>query len=259
MNRGRAMASKQPTRVRINHASRTAASALGHEIMAVPAFRPGRAGPNDQRGHSSGRSHEHRVARTYDAQPVQDVPAPHLARDHSRHHRSRRRVWAAFYYSTKKTVMRIATGPTGSAKIVQVLAKTLAKTTTGCSCSLSPPIGRCQRASLEQRQCRSCHRPDHGRQIAGLARGRHPAAERDRADRASARADAATPAAPSRNCRSRRPPRKGQRKAPKRPRPPSRQRPPKRRRPPRTKDNDSDDDDADDDTDQGQAQQQLRK
>jgi TRAP-type uncharacterized transport system substrate-binding protein len=35
-------------------------------------------------------------------------------------------VWAAFYYSTKNTVMRIATGPDG-AKIVQVLAKTLAK------------------------------------------------------------------------------------------------------------------------------------
>ena len=35
-------------------------------------------------------------------------------------------VWAAFYYSTKNTVMRIATGP-GSAKIVQVLANTLAK------------------------------------------------------------------------------------------------------------------------------------
>ena len=35
-------------------------------------------------------------------------------------------VWAAFYYSTKNTMMRIATGP-GSAKIVQVLANTLAK------------------------------------------------------------------------------------------------------------------------------------
>jgi TRAP-type uncharacterized transport system substrate-binding protein len=35
-------------------------------------------------------------------------------------------IWAAFYYSTKNTVMRIATGP-GSAKIVQVLANTLAK------------------------------------------------------------------------------------------------------------------------------------
>jgi len=35
-------------------------------------------------------------------------------------------VWAAFYYSTKNTVLRIATGP-GSAKIVQVLANTLAK------------------------------------------------------------------------------------------------------------------------------------
>jgi TRAP-type uncharacterized transport system substrate-binding protein len=35
-------------------------------------------------------------------------------------------VWAAFYYSTKNTVMRIATGPDG-AKIVQVLANTLAK------------------------------------------------------------------------------------------------------------------------------------
>jgi len=35
-------------------------------------------------------------------------------------------VWAAFYYSTKNTVMRIAAGP-GSAKIVQVLANTLAK------------------------------------------------------------------------------------------------------------------------------------
>jgi TRAP-type uncharacterized transport system substrate-binding protein len=35
-------------------------------------------------------------------------------------------VWAAFYYSTRNTVMRIATGPDG-AKIVQVLAKTLAK------------------------------------------------------------------------------------------------------------------------------------
>jgi TRAP-type uncharacterized transport system substrate-binding protein len=35
-------------------------------------------------------------------------------------------VWAAFYYSTKNTVMRIATGP-GSAKIVQALANTLAK------------------------------------------------------------------------------------------------------------------------------------
>jgi TRAP-type uncharacterized transport system substrate-binding protein len=35
-------------------------------------------------------------------------------------------VWAAFYYSTKNTVMRIATGP-GSAKIVEVLANTLAK------------------------------------------------------------------------------------------------------------------------------------
>src|SRR5580700_10166732 len=35
-------------------------------------------------------------------------------------------VWAAFYYSTKNTVMRIATGP-GSAKIVQVLATTLGK------------------------------------------------------------------------------------------------------------------------------------
>ncbi len=35
-------------------------------------------------------------------------------------------VWAAFYYSTKNTVMRIATGP-GSAKIVQVLANTLGK------------------------------------------------------------------------------------------------------------------------------------
>src|SRR5580692_5703149 len=34
--------------------------------------------------------------------------------------------WAAFYYSTKNTVMRIATGPDG-AKIVQVLANTLAK------------------------------------------------------------------------------------------------------------------------------------
>jgi TRAP-type uncharacterized transport system substrate-binding protein len=35
-------------------------------------------------------------------------------------------VWAAFYYSTRNTVMRIATGP-GSAKIVQVLANTLGK------------------------------------------------------------------------------------------------------------------------------------
>jgi TRAP-type uncharacterized transport system substrate-binding protein len=35
-------------------------------------------------------------------------------------------VWAAFYYSTKNTVMRIAAGPDG-AKIVQVLANTLAK------------------------------------------------------------------------------------------------------------------------------------
>jgi TRAP-type uncharacterized transport system substrate-binding protein len=35
-------------------------------------------------------------------------------------------VWTAFYYSTKNTVMRIATGP-GSAKIVQVLANTLAR------------------------------------------------------------------------------------------------------------------------------------
>jgi TRAP-type uncharacterized transport system substrate-binding protein len=35
-------------------------------------------------------------------------------------------VWAAFYYSTKNTVMRIAAGPNG-AKIVQVLANTLAK------------------------------------------------------------------------------------------------------------------------------------
>jgi TRAP-type uncharacterized transport system substrate-binding protein len=35
-------------------------------------------------------------------------------------------VWAAFYYSTRDTVMRIATGPNG-AKIVQVLAATLAK------------------------------------------------------------------------------------------------------------------------------------
>ena len=35
-------------------------------------------------------------------------------------------VWAAFYYSTKNTVMRIAAGPDG-AKIVQVLATTLAK------------------------------------------------------------------------------------------------------------------------------------
>ena len=35
-------------------------------------------------------------------------------------------VWAAFYYSTKNTVMRIATGPNGT-KIVQVLASTLAK------------------------------------------------------------------------------------------------------------------------------------
>ncbi len=35
-------------------------------------------------------------------------------------------VWAAFYYSTRNTVMRIATGP-GSTKIVQVLANTLAK------------------------------------------------------------------------------------------------------------------------------------
>ena len=35
-------------------------------------------------------------------------------------------VWAAFYYSTKNTVMRIATGPNG-AKIVQALASTLAK------------------------------------------------------------------------------------------------------------------------------------
>jgi len=35
-------------------------------------------------------------------------------------------VWAAFYYSTKNTEMRIATGPNG-AKIVRVLANTLAK------------------------------------------------------------------------------------------------------------------------------------
>jgi TRAP-type uncharacterized transport system substrate-binding protein len=35
-------------------------------------------------------------------------------------------VWAGFYYSTKNTVMRIATGP-GSAKIVQVLANSLGK------------------------------------------------------------------------------------------------------------------------------------
>jgi TRAP-type uncharacterized transport system substrate-binding protein len=35
-------------------------------------------------------------------------------------------VWAAFYYSTKNTEMRIATGPNGT-KIVQVLASTLAK------------------------------------------------------------------------------------------------------------------------------------
>ena len=35
-------------------------------------------------------------------------------------------VWAAFYYSTKNTVMRIATGPNGT-KIVQVLASALAK------------------------------------------------------------------------------------------------------------------------------------
>jgi TRAP-type uncharacterized transport system substrate-binding protein len=35
-------------------------------------------------------------------------------------------VWAAFYYSTRDTVMRIAAGPDG-AKIVQVLANTLAK------------------------------------------------------------------------------------------------------------------------------------
>ncbi|HEY3791849.1 MAG TPA: hypothetical protein VGM09_08460, partial [Bradyrhizobium sp.] len=32
-------------------------------------------------------------------------------------------VWAAFYYSTRNTVMRIAAGPNG-AKIVQVLANT---------------------------------------------------------------------------------------------------------------------------------------
>ena len=35
-------------------------------------------------------------------------------------------VWAAFYYSTKNTEMRIATGPNGT-KIVQVLASILAK------------------------------------------------------------------------------------------------------------------------------------
>ena len=35
-------------------------------------------------------------------------------------------VWASFYYSTKNTEMRIATGPNGT-KIVQVLASTLAK------------------------------------------------------------------------------------------------------------------------------------
>jgi TRAP-type uncharacterized transport system substrate-binding protein len=35
-------------------------------------------------------------------------------------------VWAGFYYSTKNTVLRIATGP-GSAKIVQVLANALGK------------------------------------------------------------------------------------------------------------------------------------
>ena len=109
-------------------------------------------------------------------------------------------VWAAFYYSTKNTVMRIATGP-GSAKIVQVLANTLAKSHDRLQLQVvTTDSANASAQALNSGSCRSCHRPDHDRQIAGLARGRHPAAERDRADRAGARAGAHSGS--SRRCRT---------------------------------------------------------
>jgi TRAP-type uncharacterized transport system substrate-binding protein len=52
-------------------------------------------------------------------------------------------VWAAVYYSTKATVMRVAAGPDGSAnaKIVQVLKKTVAQSHDRISLQLVPTDG----------------------------------------------------------------------------------------------------------------------
>ena len=109
-------------------------------------------------------------------------------------------VWAAFYYSTKNTVMRIATGPNGT-KIVQVLANTLAKSHD----QLQLQVVTTDSASASAQALRNGSAdlaivPIDRRQIAELARGRHPAAERDRADRAGTRADAHSGS--SRRCRT---------------------------------------------------------
>jgi TRAP-type uncharacterized transport system substrate-binding protein len=52
-------------------------------------------------------------------------------------------IWAGIYYSTKATVMRIAAGPAGSAnaKIVQILAKTVAQSHDGVALQFVPTDG----------------------------------------------------------------------------------------------------------------------
>ena len=142
-------------------------------------------------------------------------------------------VWAAFYYSTRNTVMRIATGPDG-AKIVQVLANTLAKSHDRLQLQVvATDSANAGEEALRNGSADLAIVPTDDRQIAGLAGGRHPAAERDRADRAGAGAHSRLqPPLPHR-----RPPRRA--RPLRRPRPPSRQsqrrrrRPPNRRRPPR--------------------------
>jgi TRAP-type uncharacterized transport system substrate-binding protein len=102
---------------------------LPHQPLAMRLWlfrRSGRAGGTDSAGHSSGRS-------------MSIGSLEHMMRNRFRMFLRHTWlvtilgtivlggvVWAAFYYSTKNTVMRIATGP-GSAKIVQVLANTLAR------------------------------------------------------------------------------------------------------------------------------------
>jgi len=102
---------------------------LPHQPLAMRLWlsrRSGRAAGTDSAGHSSGRSMsigslEHMMRnrfRTFLRHTWLVTILGTIALGGL--------VWAAFYYSTKNTVMRIATGP-GSAKIVQVLANTLAK------------------------------------------------------------------------------------------------------------------------------------
>jgi len=102
---------------------------LPHQPLAMRLWlsrRSGRTNGNDSSGHSSGRS-------------MSIGSLEHMMRNRFRMFLRHTWlvtilgtivlggvVWAAFYYSTKNTVMRIATGP-GSAKIVEVLANTLAK------------------------------------------------------------------------------------------------------------------------------------